>query len=61
MRALHPPGRQLAEVFSAQRLEQIESTEPLRTAANELRVAALDWIEHHTERKLKTRKLLETT
>ncbi|MGA2430125.1 MAG: DNA repair protein RecO [Candidatus Acidiferrum sp.] len=61
MRPLHLPGRQLAEVFSAQRIEQIESTEPVRTAADELREAMLDWIEHHTERKLRTRKLLETT
>jgi hypothetical protein len=26
-----------------------------------LREAALDWIEHHTERRLHTRTLLETT
>jgi DNA repair protein RecO (recombination protein O) len=61
MRALHLPARQLAETFGAQRLDRIESTEPLRTAAKELREAALDWIEHHTERRLGTRALLETT
>jgi hypothetical protein len=61
MRALHLPGRQLKEVFASQGLEQIERTEQLRSAAKELREAALDWIEHHTERKLRTRKLLETT
>jgi DNA repair protein RecO (recombination protein O) len=61
MRALHLPGRQLKEVFASQGLERIERTEQLRSAAKELREAALDWIEHHTERKLRTRKLLETT
>jgi DNA repair protein RecO (recombination protein O) len=61
MQPVHLPGRQLAEVFAGQRLEQIESTDPLRSAATELRGAALDWIEHHTERKLRTRRLLETT
>src|ERR1700720_4353203 len=61
MRLLHLPARQLGETFAAQRLDRIESTEPLRTAAKELREAALDWIEHHTERRLGTRVLLETT
>jgi DNA repair protein RecO (recombination protein O) len=61
MRPLHLPGRQLAEVFSGQRLDRIESTAAIRSAANELRETALDWIEHHTERRLGTRKLLETT
>jgi DNA repair protein RecO (recombination protein O) len=61
MRPLHLPARQLAETFATQRLDRIESTEPLRAAAKELREAALDWIEHHTERKLGTRTLLETT
>ena len=61
MKPLHLAGRQLAETFAGQRLDHIESTEPLKAAAKELREAALNWIEHHTERKLGTRALLETT
>ncbi len=61
MRALHLPARQLAETFAVERLDRIDSTEPLKTAAKELREAALDWIEHHSERRLGTRALLETT
>jgi DNA repair protein RecO (recombination protein O) len=61
MRALHLAGRQLAEMFAGQRLDNIESTESLRVAAKELREASLDWIEFHIERKLGTRSLLETT
>jgi DNA repair protein RecO (recombination protein O) len=61
MKALHLAGRQLAENFAAQKLDLIESAGPLQAAAGELREAALNWIEHHTERKLRTRKLLETT
>jgi DNA repair protein RecO (recombination protein O) len=61
MKPLPLPGRQLAEVFSGQRLDRIERTAAIRSAASELRETALDWIEHHTERRLGTRKLLETT
>lgn len=61
MRRLHLAGRQLAESFAGQRLDRIESTGPLKVAAQELREAALNWIEHHTERKLGTRALLEIT
>ena len=60
MKPLHLAGRQLAETFAGQRLDHIESTAPLKAAAKELREAALNWIEHHTERKLGTRALLET-
>jgi DNA repair protein RecO (recombination protein O) len=61
MQPLHLAGRQLAEVFAAQRLDHIEASESLKAASKELREAALDWIEHHTERRLHTRALLETT
>ncbi len=61
MRPLHLPARRLAEMFARQRLDRIENPEPLRTAARELREAALDWIEHHTERRLTSRTLLEMT
>jgi DNA repair protein RecO (recombination protein O) len=59
-RPLHAEGRQVAESFTGQRLDRIDSEAPIKEAAQELREAALDWIEHHTERKLKTRTLLET-
>jgi DNA repair protein RecO (recombination protein O) len=61
MKPLHLAGRQLAGTFAVQRLDRIEATEQLKPAAKELREAALDWIEHHTERRLGTRALLETT
>ena len=61
MRILHLPARQLGETFAVKRLDRIDSTELLRTAAKELREAAFDWIEHHTERRLGARALLETT
>jgi DNA repair protein RecO (recombination protein O) len=59
MKPLHAAGRQLAETFAGQRLDRIASTEPVKGAAKELREAALDWIEHHTERKLGTRTFME--
>jgi DNA repair protein RecO (recombination protein O) len=61
MRPLHRPARELVGVFTAQRLDRIEATDERKAAANELREATLDWIEHHTERRLHTRALLETT
>jgi DNA repair protein RecO (recombination protein O) len=61
MRPLHLAGRQLAETFARQRLDRIADAAALMPAARELREAGLDWIEHHTERRLNTRKLLETT
>jgi DNA repair protein RecO (recombination protein O) len=60
MRVLHLPGRKLAETFAGQRLDRIEHKDDLKGAAKELRQATLDWIEHHTERRLGTRALLET-
>ena len=60
MRALHLEGRRLAERFANERLDKIELPADLMLAASELREAALNWIEHHTEKQLKTRSLLET-
>ena len=61
MRALHLAGRQIAEIFATQRLDKIAPTPEQQAAAKELREASLDWIEYHTERRLHTRTLLETT
>ena len=61
MRPLHPDGRKFAERFAVERLDNIEAQEDLDRAAGELREAALNWIEQHTEKQLSTRKLLETS
>ena len=61
MKALHLEARQLAERFAGERLDRIENAESLRSSARELREASLTWIEHHLERRLMTRELLETT
>jgi len=61
MKPLHLEARLLAERFTGERLDRIESAQALGTALRELREAALNWIEHHSDRKLKTRVLLETT
>jgi DNA repair protein RecO (recombination protein O) len=61
MRALHLAARQLRGAFAGERLDEMENTALLKAAATELREAALSWIEYHTERKLATRALLEST
>src|SRR5438270_770817 len=60
MRPLRADSRQLAEIFTRTSLEKIESSESLAATTKELREAALNWIEHHTERRLATRTMLET-
>jgi DNA repair protein RecO (recombination protein O) len=60
MRPLHVAGRELAERFTVDRVDRLENAPALYPAAKELRDASLDWIEFHAERKLGTRKLLET-
>jgi DNA repair protein RecO (recombination protein O) len=61
MKALHLEARQLAEQFTGERLDRIENASAMGAAPRELREAALNWIEHSSDRKLKTRALLETT
>ena len=61
MKALRTEARQLAERFTRLRLDQVESQDISSIALHQLREAALDWIEHHGDRKLKTRQLLEVT
>lgn len=60
MRALHAEARQMAERFTGERLDQMAGLESSSKSLTELREAALNWIEHHADRKLKTRELLET-
>ncbi len=60
---MHPfslVARQLAERFAGERLDRIPAEAGSAGSVRELQSAALDWIEHHTERKLITRELLET-
>ena len=61
MRPLSKRGRELAEVFAGKKLDHIELPGDLTKPLNELREAALSWIEFHTERRLQTREFLETT
>ena len=61
MRPLHLAARQIAERFTGERLDRIFDLAVQKTAVQELCDAALNWIEHHTERKLGARSLLEMT
>jgi len=53
-------ARELAEIFTKQRLDQFEEALGTLPGIKELREAALNWIEHHTERKLATRDFLDS-
>jgi DNA repair protein RecO (recombination protein O) len=61
MRALCAEARKLAESFAGTSLDKLVDKDRVNHAAAELREVCLDWIEHHTERKLGTRRMLETT
>jgi len=53
---MKPPAleaRQMAERFAGQSLERIERGGTSSNALSELREASLNWIEHHSDRKLK--------
>jgi len=60
MRPLHEAARRLADQFAAESLDKLSGVAPKDSGAAELREAAMNWIEHHTERKLHTRAMLET-
>ena len=59
MKPLSEAARQLAERFTGERLDKIEASHA-KEGSVALREASIDWIELHTERKLNTRRLLET-
>jgi len=61
MKPLRLDARQLAERFTNERLDRIDVPKDSSKTLSELREAALNWIEHNSDRKLKTRELLETT
>jgi DNA repair protein RecO (recombination protein O) len=60
MKPLRRQARELAERFTAERLDRIAYDEAMKPSAAELRSAALGWIEFHSERRLATPELLET-
>ena len=59
MKLVSYEARELAEAFTKQRLDQLDVALATLPGVKELREAGLNWIEHHTERKLATRELLE--
>lgn len=59
MQGIDPGVRSLAERFSGKGLDKLETVGAEQKAMRDLREAALNWIEFHTERKLMTRELLE--
>jgi DNA repair protein RecO (recombination protein O) len=61
MKPMHIAARRLAERFTGERLDKIEDVPAGDIASAELRETALNWIEYHTEKKLATRALLETS
>ena len=61
MKALPLEARELAEHFTAARLDRLDNHRPERSAASPLREAALGWLEHHLDRRLTTRQFLEST
>lgn len=61
MRPLHQQARVLAEGFAGERLDRIAHDKAIGTSAEELRAAALAWIELNSERRLKTPELLENS
>src|SRR5947199_3918598 len=58
MKTLHVEARRAAERFTGQSVERMERDTISSNALTELREAALNWIEHHSDRTLKTRALL---
>jgi DNA repair protein RecO (recombination protein O) len=61
MKPLRLEARYLAERFAVEKLDKIELLPVIEQPAAELREASLNWIEHHTEKPLTTRRLLEIT
>ena len=60
MRPVSHEARELAELFTRERLDKFDAKLQTVGGVKELSDAALNWIEHHTERKLTTRVFLET-
>jgi hypothetical protein len=60
MKLMTYEARALAEIFAKQRLDALDDRLATLPGVKELREASLGWIEHHAERQLMTRALLET-
>ena len=60
MRPLHLEARKLGEQFANDKLDRIVEEKGKAKAVKELLQVALNWIEHHTDRKLKSRILLDS-
>jgi DNA repair protein RecO (recombination protein O) len=60
MKPVHAEARNLAERFTAERLDRFTLEKSQQGSVRELREASLGWIEYHLERRLLTRELLET-
>jgi DNA repair protein RecO (recombination protein O) len=54
-------ARELVKEFTRTSLDKLEVGPELDQPVTELREAGFSWIEHHAERKLRTREMLETT
>ena len=61
MKRLSLPARQLAESFTREGLPKFDATLDAEPFVRELRDAGFNLIEHHTERKLKSREFLDAT
>jgi DNA repair protein RecO (recombination protein O) len=59
MKPLGAEGRALTERFASESLNSLKSLKPANGSLTELREAMLDLIEHHVEKPLATRKMLE--
>lgn len=59
MKPMSYEARALAEIFAKQRLDALDEKLTTLPGVKELREVGLGWIEHHAERKLNTRALLE--
>ena len=61
MRPLSSEARQVAERFASIALDKLDGLKPEDREVKALREACFDWIEHHADKKLNTRRMLETT
>jgi DNA repair protein RecO (recombination protein O) len=61
MKVVSFEARELADLFARTSLDKLELGEDFNQYFKELRDAGFNWIEHHAEKKLRTREMLETT
>jgi DNA repair protein RecO (recombination protein O) len=61
MKQVSYEARELAEQFAKERLDKFDLALGKEPPVRELREAGFNWIEHHAERKLRIRELLEAS